>query len=72
MASSVMLKVTILLRISHLGMKPVKGGSPVRDRVEKSIVNIRCGEDVHMVAKSLIVDDDEKLNIRKIGVVVVT
>lgn len=33
-ASIVRLKNTILFRMSHFGMKPVRGGSPPRDRMD--------------------------------------
>lgn len=40
-ASMIMLREVILLRISHFGINPVSGGSPARDRVVRSMVIIR-------------------------------
>lgn len=40
-ASVVRLKAVILLRISHFGINPVRGGRPVNDRIVVSIINIR-------------------------------
>lgn len=41
MASVVKLKAVILFRISHFGINPVRGGSPARDRMVRSVIIIR-------------------------------
>lgn len=40
-ASVVKLRAVILFRISHFGMKPVRGGRPVSDRIVISVINIK-------------------------------
>lgn len=59
-----------LFKTSHLGINPVSGGKPDRERMLISIVAIRRGDRVQMVAISLIVVDSDRLSNRKIGVVV--
>lgn len=68
-ASAVMLNITILFRISHFGMNPVRGGRPLIDRIVIVSIDASCGDVVHMVPMSLIVVDDVVFIIRKIGVV---
>lgn len=70
-ASVVKLRVVILFRISHFGIKPVRGGRPVSDRIVTNIINIKWGEVVHMVPMSLMVVADDALRMRKIGMVVI-
>lgn len=70
-ASMVMLVDTILLRISHLGIKPVRGGSPPNDRMVVEMVIIKYGEEAHMVPISLTVVDDVRLMSMNTGVVVI-
>lgn len=68
-ASAVMLNITILFRISHFGMNPVRGGRPPIDRIVIVSIDASCGDVVHMAPMSLIVVDDVIFIIRKIGVV---
>lgn len=71
MASVVRLRVVILFRMSHFGMKPVRGGRPVSDRIVISKISVRWGEIVHMVPMSLMVVVDDVLRMIKIGMVVI-
>lgn len=64
------LKNTILFKINHFGIKPVRGGSPPSDRIDSVRADVSWGEAVHIVPKSLIVVDVVECSIRKIGVVV--
>lgn len=57
-ASIVRLKNTILFRISHFGINPVRGGKPPRDRIDSVRADVNCGVVVHIVPKSLIVEED--------------
>lgn len=68
-ASAVMLNITILFRISHFGMKPVRGGSPPIDRIVIVSIDASCGDVIHVVPISLIVVDDVVWSMRKTGVV---
>lgn len=68
-ASIVRLKNTILFRMSHFGMKPVRGGSPPRDRMDSVRADVSWGEAVHINPRSLIVVDVVEWSIMKIGVV---
>lgn len=68
-ASVVMLNMTILFRISHFGMKPVRGGSPPIDRIVIVSIDASCGDVIHVVPMSLIVVDDVVWSMRKTGVV---
>lgn len=69
-ASIVRLKNIILFRISHFGMKPVRGGSPPNDRIDSVRADVSWGVVVHIVPRSLIVEEAVEWSIRKIGVVV--
>lgn len=68
-ASVVRLKNTILFRISHFGMNPVRGGSPPKDRIDSVRADVSWGEAVHITPRSLIVVDIVECSIMKIGVV---
>lgn len=57
-ASIVRLKQTILFRISHFGIKPVRGGSPPRDKMVNVKADVSRGVVVHIIPRSLIVVDD--------------
>lgn len=69
-ASIVRLKNIILFRISHFGMKPVRGGRPPNDRMDSVRADVSWGVVVHIVPRSLIVEEAVEWSIRKIGVVV--
>lgn len=68
-ASVTMLNIIILFRMSHFGMNPVSGGSPLSDRMVRVKIDASCGDRVHMVPMSFTVEDDVECSMRKIGVV---
>lgn len=69
-ASIVRLKNTILFRMSHFGMKPVRGGRPPSDRMDRVRADVSWGVVVHIVPRSLIVEEVVEWSMRKIGAVV--
>lgn len=52
-------------RISHFGMKPVRGGSPAKDRRINGAVAVKLGFLVQEMAKELIVVDLIIFSVRK-------
>lgn len=69
-ASMVILRETILFRISHFGINPERGGSPPRDKIAVDKIIMMYGELVHIVPISLIVVDAVVLIIKNTGIVV--
>lgn len=57
-ASIVMPNIIILFKISHFGIKPVRGGRPLIDRIVIVSIDVSCGDVVQVVPMSLIVVDD--------------
>lgn len=53
-------------RISHLGMKPVSGGRPPRDRRIRGVRDVRMGALAQEVARALIVVVLLSINTRKV------
>jgi len=52
--------------MSHLGAKPVRGGRPPRDRRMRGVRVARGGNLVHEVARVLILEESEALNVRNV------
>lgn len=62
--------LVISWRISHLGMNPVRGGSPPKERRVRGAIAVRAGALVHEMASWLIVVALFALKIRKVGIVI--
>lgn len=58
-------------RMSHFGMKPVKGGSPPRDSSSRGTRAVRTGTFDHEVAKELMVVALFSLKVRNVAEVIV-
>lgn len=57
-------------KINHLGINPVSGGSPPRERRAKAVVAIRVGVFAHAKESVLILVADDILNERNAVVVI--
>lgn len=58
-------------RISHLGMKPVSGGSPPRDRSVRAVVAVRRGVFDHVSVRALIFVAEISFNARNVADVII-
>lgn len=53
-------------RISHFGIKPVRGGRPPRERRIRGAKHVNAGDLVHEMARVLMLVDLLSLNTRKV------
>lgn len=58
-------------RISHFGMKPVRGGSPPSDRRIRGVREVSVGALAQEVARALMLVEVFSLKIRNVVVVIV-
>lgn len=58
-------------KISHFGMKPVRGGRPPKDNRARAAVAVRIGALAQLVASVLIFVAFINLNVRKVVIVII-